>query len=139
MPSLSERFWSKVCQSDACWEWTRSTNHAGYGQISGQGTVLLAHRLSWELHFGKIPSGQCVLHKCDNRLCVRPDHLFLGTRPENTQDMMSKGRLNPWQKNKVTCKRGHPLSGTNLYVTPDNRRQCKACRPLRGSGSNPQI
>lgn len=52
----------------------------------------MAHRFSYELHYGDIPGNMCVLHRCDNRLCVRPDHLFLGTLKENVRDMMAKQR-----------------------------------------------
>lgn len=55
---------------------------------------MAAHRVAWELAFGSIPMGMQVLHHCDNRLCVKPDHLFLGTQADNLQDAVSKGRLN---------------------------------------------
>jgi hypothetical protein len=57
----------------------------------------LAHRMSWEMHFGPIPEGMLVLHHCDVRRCVRPDHLFLGTARDNTRDMIAKGR-GFWQR-----------------------------------------
>jgi len=60
--------------------------------MTHQKVSIQAHRLSWELHFGPIPTGLRVLHKCDNRLCVRPDHLFLGTAKDNTDDMLQKER-----------------------------------------------
>lgn len=84
------RFWAKVEKSKSCWIWTAGTID-GYGQFSfpaGQ----RAHRYSWELHNGPVPERLCVLHRCDNPPCVNPDHLFLGTREENLEDMTAKGR-----------------------------------------------
>ena len=91
-----ERFWSKVKKTDGCWNWTASTGTKGYGQFF-TGTakarkVVRAHRLSWEMTNGAVPLGLCVLHRCDNRLCVRPSHLWLGTNQDNTDDMIAKGR-----------------------------------------------
>ena len=76
-----------------CWLWERATTHNGYGQISIGGKIMIAHRYSWELHGGHIPDGLCVLHKCDVRCCVNPDHLWLGTQKDNSQDALKKGRL----------------------------------------------
>ncbi len=89
-----ERFWKHVHKTDSCWLWTASVNDKGYGQLFvGVGkSPLRAHRVSWELHRGLIPIGLLVLHHCDNPPCVRPDHLFLGTYKDSTQDMISKGR-----------------------------------------------
>ena len=91
---LFVRFWEKVNFGPSCWEWTASLV-SGYGGIRHGGTgskTLYAHRLSWEWHYGPIPDGLCVLHRCDNRLCVCPEHLFLGTRSDNMKDMTRKGR-----------------------------------------------
>ena len=93
--SLSARFWPKVHRRGLkdCWEWKASVNSVhGYGQIGYQGSMLRAHRVAWMLVRGPIPKGLCVLHKCDNRKCVNPYHLWLGTLKDNTQDMMRKGR-----------------------------------------------
>lgn len=88
-----KNFWAKVDKSDYCWNW-RGTKVNGYGlmRISLTRKNILAHRLSYLIHFGEIPSALFVLHKCDNRGCVNPDHLFLGTLKDNTQDMLAKGR-----------------------------------------------
>lgn len=81
-----------------CWQWTKNKDRLGYGRLKiSLGTRLLfktssAHRFAWELIVGEIPEGMCVLHKCDNRACCNPDHLFLGTQQDNMQDMHKKGR-----------------------------------------------
>lgn len=90
--SLADRFWQKVRKSDGCWEWIASKYTAGYGQIGVNGRMRGAHQVAWGLTNGRIPDGLCVLHRCDNRACVRPDHLFLGTKRDNTRDMDAKGR-----------------------------------------------
>lgn len=86
------RFFSKVLKTDSCWIWQSSTNHAGYGRMNYKGIIEKAHRLSYLIHFGEIPNGAHVLHKCDNRLCVNPEHLFLGNQQINMQDKFDKGR-----------------------------------------------
>ncbi len=78
---------------DGCWEWQGHILHNGYGQASVGGKLFRAHRLSFSLFCGDIPEGILVLHKCDNRKCVRPDHLFLGSHSDNMQDCVAKGRI----------------------------------------------
>jgi hypothetical protein len=116
--SLDERFWSKVTKVDGegCWCWTANKNNKGYGLFRPGGVApkRLAHRLAYADAYEEIPKGICVLHKCDNPACVRPDHLFLGTMLDNTRDMDAKGRrrvgINP--NNKPPTLRGvdHPGS-----------------------------
>lgn len=91
-----ERFWAKVSKNGGthplhgqCWEWLGCTRSKGHGWFSDGGA---AHRYSWKLHKGEITNGLCVLHKCDNPLCVNPSHLFLGTVIDNNKDMVSKNR-----------------------------------------------
>lgn len=91
MQTVVERFWAKVAKGDGCWNWTASTV-GGYGSFWSTGSRR-AHRFSWELHSGPVPAGLFVCHRCDNRQCVRPDHLFLGTPSDNITDCSRKGRL----------------------------------------------
>jgi hypothetical protein len=92
MEFTDEQFWSFVKKTDRCWEWLGARLKRGYGNYRGGRRKALAHRYSWEMHFGPIPDGLWVLHKCDNPGCVRPDHLFLGTHLDNMADMTAKGR-----------------------------------------------
>ena len=90
-----KRFWRSVKKTNTCWLWTASKDTNGYGQFSVKGRDVTVHRFSYELHKGKIPKGSwygttCVLHKCDNTLCVNPKHLFLGSQQENIKDRDNK-------------------------------------------------
>ena len=86
---LEQRY---VKSPTGCWLWTGVANNSGYGRIVVNDVLKLAHRVSYEIYVGPIPDGMCLCHRCDVRLCVNPDHLFLGTRVDNTADMVAKGR-----------------------------------------------
>lgn len=94
--SLRSRFLGKysIDRDSGCWNWKASLAGKGYGQLKATGGhgQLYAHRVSYQIHFGDIPEGKSVLHRCDNPKCVNPDHLFIGTKKDNAQDMKSKGR-----------------------------------------------
>lgn len=93
----ASKFWSSILITDDCWEWTGPTCK-GYGYFNGCiGKKWIASRLMWTLIFGDIPEGLWVLHQCDNPICVRPLHLFLGTNSDNCQDSIAKGR---WSINR---------------------------------------
>ncbi|WP_082903520.1 HNH endonuclease [Devosia elaeis] len=92
--SEAERLWSASIPepNSGCWIWLQSVNHRGYGQVQFRGKKAKAHRASWMANVGPIPDGQMVLHRCDNRSCINPDHLFLGSAKDNTDDMVRKNR-----------------------------------------------
>lgn len=105
-----KRFFDKINKTDDCWEWNASLRgKTGYGAFKLNGKVIDAHRVSYELHFGIIPKGVLVCHRCDNRKCVNPNHLFLGTYKDNHQDGVDKGRIiNGWNTEKL---KKHPSLG----------------------------
>jgi hypothetical protein len=114
------RFESKINKiPSGCWEWTGSRHKKGHGYFSIRNDVIYAHRFSYSLYVGRIPDGMLVCHRCDNGWCVNPDHLFVGTSQDNTDDMMIKGRnvffsgskcptskLSPDQVSKITSLYG---------------------------------
>ena len=118
----------KYNEQNDCWEWQRATNNIGYGMIrdSEHGGMRTTHRVSYEIHKGKIPKGKLVLHKCDNPKCCNPDHLFLGTHQDNTDDMIAKNR-HKWFgdiNSLATCKYCGYTCGRNLIKRWHNEN-CK--------------
>lgn len=92
--TLQERLYARRNIVGECWNWTGSCIKSGYGQIWVNGKMPLVTRVSWEMHRGPIPDGLFVCHKCDNPKCFNPDHLFLGTAKDNSDDKHKKGRAN---------------------------------------------
>jgi hypothetical protein len=144
------RFWEKVEKSEGCWLWTASRHTDGYGRFGpNHAEAKRAHRVAYELEVGPIPPGMLVCHRCDTPLCVRPDHLFLGTIGDNNRDMEAKGRSRrplwiqlgwgPRRKRrhsrpftKKRCKRGHAFTPENVVILYGKRR-CRLCRETRAS------
>lgn len=94
-PMVLERFFSKIDTPDGergCWLWNGAVGSDGYGRIRRKGTTHSAHRYAYFLFKGEVPEGLCVLHACDEPRCVNPTHLFVGTKKDNSRDMLAKGR-----------------------------------------------
>lgn len=85
-------FWDQVKKGKGCWEWTGNKSYQGYGEFFFCGRRFPAHRASYQINVGRVDGGLLVCHKCDNKSCVRPSHLFLGTAKDNSRDMIKKGR-----------------------------------------------
>lgn len=107
------RFNRKLRKNEkGCWIWTAATFKNGYGRLLMGGRTSYAHLIAWQLVGRTIPAGHKLCHTCDSRACVNPDHLFTGTRSDNMQDMISKGRAG-WQIDPEAFRaRGHVLGTT---------------------------
>lgn len=116
--TLEHRFWSKVdkiSSANGCWLWTRTSNQRGYGMFRLEGKDVPAHRMSYRMCKGEIPKGMFVCHKCDNPPCVNPEHLFIGTAKDNSDDMIRKGRRGYSPHSK------HFLKETDIPLIKDYR------------------
>lgn len=123
---VAARFWAKVKFGRGCWEWQGARDQGGYGIFTViAGTALKAHRFAWELERGPIRGGLLACHRCDNRRCVRPDHLFLGTSADNQLDASAKGRL-AYSEERKEARRGE--GNPNARMTWEKARAIRARR-----------
>ncbi len=135
--TVEERFLSKINKiNDGCWLWTgatRGSNGFMYGMFHLKNEIHSAHRFSWMLWKGKLAKTEerelCVCHKCDNPLCVNPEHLYIGTHKQNMQDKAVKSRY--LDKMKKECKRGHEYTVKNTYISKQGLRHCRECHRIR--------
>jgi hypothetical protein len=120
-----DRFEAKVRRTDGCWEWIGAKIPDGYGQMLWDGRLQLAHRISYEIAYGRpVPEGLTIDHLCRNRACVNPAHLEVVTMTVNVLRGIGPTAVNA---RKTHCVNGHPLDGSNLKWRSDGGRRCRVC------------
>lgn len=122
------RFENKVNRGPhekGCHEWTGGISRTGYGCFYIGDVHIIAHRMAFFLHHGTIPENLFICHRCDNRKCVNPAHLFSGTPKDNAHDALSKGRM--FGQTKTHCKHGHEFTEENTIHRGSTGRACREC------------
>jgi len=123
-PIWQMRFEQKISPepNSGCWIWAGASNRLGYGRFNINQKIEYAHRLSWQLHKGEIPTDKQIDHLCRVRLCVNPDHMEVVSHRTNSLRGMGVGGIN---SRKTHCKNGHELSGANLKLTLGDMYRCQ--------------
>lgn len=129
-----DRFLVKVDhhkEDDSCWEWLGARMPNGYGLFRSEGRSRSVHRVAFELQHGSIPAGKNVNHHCDNRGCVKPEHLYAGSSADNARDTVERGRHH--FSMRTHCHRGHAFpedGGRVRMVKGKPTRVCRECKNL---------
>lgn len=121
-----DRFEAKFVKGPGCWLWTAGLTQGGYGKFFVAGKTVLAHRFSYEMYVGEIPSGLQIDHLCRTRECVRPDHMEPVTLAENIR----RGETGANNRAKTHCPLGHEYTKNNIYRINGSRR-CATCQKAR--------
>jgi hypothetical protein len=125
-----DRFREKIrIQDDGCWIFTSYVGKNGYGRFKLYGRLRLAHRVSYEIFIGEVPAGYVLHHTCENKACVRPEHLY-PTTSRNHIVYISENAPACKNRKKTHCKRGHELTPENTYIWGKRGigRQCRTCK-----------
>ena len=118
---------SEVDAESGCWNWIGALTNSGYGQVTFEGHHCTAHRFAFAALGRGIPKGKWVLHTCDNRQCVNPNHLYAGTPIDNRRDALERGRWRHPYKERLHCARGHLYGSDTFRIAKDGSRVCRIC------------
>ncbi len=149
-PKLVERFLAKINKDgplpdqnnphynglSKCWQWSASHTRDGYGTFGVKGKMLGAHRVSYQVHGGNDPSDFCVCHRCDNKSCVNPEHLFLGSKKDNAQDSRKKGRTASGERHGLRLHPERVSQGENHYSRTNPEKMARGLS--HGSKTKPE-
>lgn len=122
------RFEKHFKKTDGCWIWTGCASDTGYGSFRYEGRMTRAHRASYSIYVSDPPKDMMVCHSCDVKLCVNPEHLFIGTSSDNVRDCVAKKRQ--MNSRKTECLKGHPFDAENTRIR-GRWRTCKKCQRIR--------
>ena len=136
---IAQRFLDKVAVGVGCWEWMGSRRPNGYGQFSYHGRPVKAHRVAYLIFVGPISVGLCVCHHCDNRWCVNPRHLFVGSQADNLKDAVEKRRMLSGNRNPSRLHPERLLRGDQCSWTKVTDRQVDQIRDEYRSGVSQRI